>query len=288
MSEGPADVSAGGPAHSVHTPSGRRYAARTAVLWDSLLAAMDSLRDQRGGGSCHVVDVGGGTGRLAVQLAELGHRITVVDPSPDALAALARRARESDVADRVAGLQGDLVDTPGLVAAGDAGPADVVLCHGVLEIVRDPAAALDTLRATLDAGGSGQGGSGQGGAEQRGLLSLLVAQRHAAVLARAMAGHLQQARALLDEVGPVRELAEGGRTPQRRFTAEEISTLLLDHGFDVSEVHGVRVFADLVPGALLDAESGATESLLALERAVAHRPEFHAVATQLHLLARPS
>ena len=278
MSEGPADVSAGGPAHSVHTPSGRRYAARTAVLWDSLLAAMDSLRDQRGGGSCHVVDVGGGTGRLAVQLAELGHRITVVDPSPDALAALARRARESDVADRVAGLQGDLVDTPGLVAAGDAGPADVVLCHGVLEIVRDPAAALDTLRATLDAGGS----------EQRGLLSLLVAQRHAAVLARAMAGHLQQARALLDEVGPVRELAEGGRTPQRRFTAEEISTLLLDHGFDVSEVHGVRVFADLVPGALLDAESGATEWLLALERAVAHRPEFHAVATQLHLLARPS
>ena len=262
---------------SVHTPAGRRYAARTAVLWDSLLAAVDGL----GRESCHIVDVGGGTGRLAVRLAEVGHRITVVDPSPDALAALDRRARESGVADRVTGRQGDLVDTPGLVAGGDAGPADVVLCHGVLEIVRDPAAALDTLRATL------QSGSADSSADSRGLLSLLIAQRHAAVLARAMAGHLQQALALLDEIGPVRELAEGGRTPQRRFTAEEIAALLDGHGFDVTEVHGVRVFADLVPGALLDSESGATESLLALERAVAHRPEFHAVATQLHLLARP-
>ncbi|QWC85626.1 methyltransferase domain-containing protein [Nocardioidaceae bacterium] len=256
------------PGHAGLTPSGRRYAARTAVLWDSLLAAVAA----RGAGPCHVVDVGGGTGQLAVRLAEQGHRVTVVDPSPDALAALGRRAREAGVDDRVTGRQGDLVDTPDLVAAGDAGPAEVVLCHGVLEIVRDPAAALDTLRAT---------------AGDDGLLSLLVAQRHAAVLARAMAGHLQQALSLLDEVGPVRELAEGGRTPQRRFTAEEITTLLTDHGFAVHEVHGVRVFADLVPGALLDAEAGATESLLALERAVAHRPEFHAVATQLHLLARP-
>ena len=40
----------------------------------------------------------------AVRLAEQGHQVTVVDPSPDALAALGRRAAESDVADRVTGV----------------------------------------------------------------------------------------------------------------------------------------------------------------------------------------
>ena len=67
--------------------------------------------------------------------------------------------------------------------ASGADAADLVLCHGVLEVVDDPAAALATIAGVLRPGGT---------------LSLLVAQRHAAVIARAMAGHFQQARALLD------------------------------------------------------------------------------------------
>ena len=39
-----------------------------------------------------VVDVGAGTGGLAVSIASRGHRVTVVDPSPDALAAARWRA----------------------------------------------------------------------------------------------------------------------------------------------------------------------------------------------------
>ena len=52
-------------------------------------------------------------------------------------------------------------------------------------------------------------------------------------------------------------------------------------------MHGVRVFADLVPGSLLDLEPGATAALVELERAVAARPEYLPLATQLHLLAHP-
>jgi len=51
-------------------------------------------------------------------------------------------------------------------------------------------------------------------------------------------------------------------------------------------VHGVRVFADLVPGSLLDLEPGATAALVELERAVSERSEYFPLATQLHLLAR--
>lgn len=235
-------------------PSERRAAARTAVVWEALRPVLE-------GAAGDVLDIGGGTGGFAVRVAELGHRVQVVDPSPDALAALDRRARESGVADRVTGQQGELSSL--LDVTGPAS-VDIVLCHGVLEVVDDSAAALATIAEVLRPGG---------------VLSLLVAQRHAAVVARAMAGHFQQARAMLDSTSST------GRSG-RRFTHDEITTLLSGAGFELSSVHGVRVFADLVPGSLLDLEPGATQALLELEQAVAERPEYLPLATQLHVIAR--
>jgi len=236
-------------------PSERRHSVRTAVVWAGLQQVLD-------GGPRDVLDIGGGTGGFAVPLAELGHRVTVVDPSPDALASLDRRARESGVADRVTGQQGDLGDLGSRVDE-----ADVVLCHGVLEVVDDPAAALATIGGVLRPGG---------------VLSLLVAQRHAAVVTRAMAGHFEQARALLDGSPP--GSPPGGRSGHR-FTAAELADLLPAAGFTPTTVHAVRVFSDLVPGSLLDLEPGAARHLLDLEQAVAERPEFFPLAAQLHVLA---
>lgn len=244
--------------------SERRSAVRTGVVWEALrqaLAAPGAYDEQQ----ARIVDLGGGTGGFAVPLAELGHRVLVVEPNPDALAALARRAAECGVTDLVAGVQGDLADLPGLLdAAGEDAP-DLVLCHGVLEMVADPAAALATVRDALRPGGT---------------LSLLVAQRYASVIARAMAGHFQQAKALLD-----RAAADAGRAGHR-FTAEELAAAVAGAGLEVGTVHAVRVFADLVPGSLLDLEPGAGQALVELEHAVAERPEFFPLAAQLHLLAR--
>ncbi len=233
-------------------PSERRSAARTSVVWDALRSTLARPVD--------VLDIGGGTGGFAVRVAELGHRVVVVDPSPDALAALDRRAREVGVS--VTGRQGDLST---LLDLSGPASADVVLCHGVLEVVDDPVAALATIREVLRPGGT---------------LSLLVAQRHAAVVARAMAGHFGQALAMLDDP------AAGPGRAGHRFTRVEIDDLLSDGGFEIAAVHGVRVFADLVPGSLLDLEPGATKALIELERAVAQRQEYVPLATQLHVLAR--
>jgi S-adenosylmethionine-dependent methyltransferase len=243
----------------VGSASERRDSARTAVVWEALDPILRSP-DRPG---LDVLDIGGGTGGFAVRVAGLGHRVTVVDPSPDALAALARRAREDGV--EVVGQQGDLGSLLELV--GPAG-ADVVLCHGVLEVVDDAAAALATIREVLRPGGR---------------LSLLVAQRHAAVIARAMAGHVAQALAMLDDPQPPATKSHG--RVGRRFTADEVTGLLVDAGLEVGSVHGVRVFADLVPGALLDLEPGTTAALLELERAVSERSEYLPLATQIHLVA---
>lgn len=233
----------------------RRASIRTAVVWEAVQALLDGAGDQI------VLDIGGGTGGLAVRVAELGHRVTVVDPSPDALAALARRARESAVEDRVTAEQGDLAGLDELVPEASV---DLVLCHEVLGLVDDPAGALATIGRALRPGGR---------------LSLLVSQRHAAVLARAMAGHFTQARELLGG------RLDGASPGEHRFTAEELQELLEATGFTVADIHGVRVFADLVPSSLLDLEPGAVAGLLDLERAVAERPEYRTIAAQLHALA---
>ena len=243
----------------------RRSAARTAVVWNALREVLDDLPRP-----ASVVDIGGGTGGFAVRVAELGHRVVVVDPSPDALATLSRRADESGVADLVTGRQGDLDDLPGLLA--DGAPADVVLCHGVLEILADPAAALAALAGVLRPGGT---------------LSLLVNQRHAAVVARAMAGHFVTARSLLDGPGGPDSTAgpEGTEGAPHRFTADEVAATLDAAGFDTRSMHAVRVFVDLVPSSLVDLEPGAAQALVELEQAVSTRPEYLALATQLHTLA---
>lgn len=237
-------------------------APRTAVVWQVLRAELD----RRSGAALSVVDVGGGTGGFAVPLAEDGHRVTVVDASPDALAALSRRAADAGVAERVTAVQGD-ADELAAVVPGDS--ADLVLCHSLLEVVDGPAKVAASLAAILAPGGAA---------------SVLVANRAAAVLSRAVGGHLSAATALLSSV-------DGGESgpagsPRRRYDTGTLTALLTGAGLSVERVHGVRVVADLVPGALLDAEAGSADALVAFELAAAARPPYRDIATQLHVLAR--
>ncbi|MGV9767558.1 methyltransferase domain-containing protein [Micromonospora tulbaghiae] len=231
---------------------------RTAVIWSVLRAELD----RRAGERLSVLDVGGGTGGFAVPLAEAGHRVTVVDASPDALAALTRRAAEAGVADRVRATQGDADALTGLV---EPATVDLVLCHSVLEVVDDPEPVMSALVTALRPGGAA---------------SVLVAGRAAAVFGRAMNGQLDAAAALAaDPHGTT-----GGRDMlRRRYDAADASALLTAAGLVVEEIHGVRVLADLLPAAVADGQQAA---LVELERALAARSPYRDLAAQLHLFAR--
>jgi SAM-dependent methyltransferase len=230
---------------------------RTAVVWAVLRQAIEAVDRP-----LSVVDVGGGTGGFAVPLAVAGHRVTVVDASPDALAALDRRAAESGVADRVHAVQGD---GDALADLFEPATIDLVLCHSLLEVVDDPEGVAKALAAILRPGG---------------LASVLVANRAAAVLSRAIGGHLALASAMLTDpdghAGP-------RDTVRRRFDVSGAGALLAGAGLRVEQVHGVRVVADLLPGAV---QEGQGEALIAFELAASVAEPFRDIATQLHLLAR--
>jgi S-adenosylmethionine-dependent methyltransferase len=230
---------------------------RTAAVW----AALDPVVGA--GGRLRVLDVGGGSGIFAVPLAALGHQVTVVDPSADALATLARRAGNAGVAGDVRGVQGDgdLLHEV-LPALGDGG-YDLALCHSVLEVVDDPAVTLREIAGALRPGGQ---------------VSVATVNRAGAVLARALSGHPVEALALLEDRDPAPGRA---RPARRRFGPEELLALVTGAGLRPGSWRGVAVVADL-----LDADAGADPAAVrALELALAERSPYRDVATGLHVLA---
>lgn len=245
---------------------GVETSVRTAAVWESVRAIVLE-REQQLGRPLRVVDLGGGTGGLAVPLAQLGHHVTVIDPSLDALASLFRRAGDSGVAGRVVAVQGDAAN---LLEVHPDADADLVCCHGALEFVDDPAATLRSVAGVLADGGH---------------VSLVVATRIAAVLARALAGQFAQAqRALTSDDG-----RWGPADPlPRRFDAAGITALVEGAGLVVQDLHGVRIFSDLVPAAYVDFEADRT-ALLTLEQTASHHPDYaflgH-IGAALHVLAR--
>jgi len=262
------------------------HGAGAGVLWDTLREVVSAQAARAGRVSLDVVDVGGGTGGFAVPLARLGHRVTVIDPSPDSLAAAQRRAAEAGVPLRA--VQGDVSDLTVVAAAGPAGEAgaDVVLCHSVLEYVESPQAAMTAIAAILRPGG---------------VVSVLVASAVAAVIHRALAGRFDEARGLIAAMpagaGPGRPdgaavpegaaVLEGAAVPDgipRRFTLAAVTGLIEKAGLRPGPGHGVRVFTDLVPSMFTDTDPAAAGALLALEEAASAHPAFRGMATQLHVL----
>ena len=230
-------------------------AARTAVVWEALTAELARLAEEFVE-PLNIVDAGGGTGGAAVPLARLGHRVTVVDSSPDSLAALERRAAEAGV--RVNAVQGD---AEGLRELLPEASAHLVLVHNVVEHVDDPLTALrDVVSITQPRG----------------------ANAVAAVLHRALAGHLADALALLQS----NEGRWGPSDPMpRRYTAEQLTALVREAGLEVHELRGVRILGDLLPGRVFE-DPQTPDTLLAVEKAASAHAELSRIATQLHVMAR--
>lgn len=118
------------PGHGAHSPTEQ-------AAWTGALARLLPSPPAR------VLDVGAGTGFLALPVAALGHRVTALDVSQRMLAGLADKA----------GAHGLTVDTiVGDASSPPEGPFDVVIERHVVWTLPDPAAALRAWRAVAPGG----------------------------------------------------------------------------------------------------------------------------------------
>ena len=240
----------------LETPEGRlRVDLAFANLQDFLPQATRSLL---------ALDLGGGTGAIAVRLARLGLHVTLLDVSEPMLDFAKRAAQEAGVTERIALKHGDAAQFANLFHAESF---DVVLCHNILEYVEDPCAVLRSAARALR--------------DPSSIVSVLVRNQAGEVLKAAIKdGDLVATEHnLTAEWG--HESLYGGRV--RFFTAESLQAMLLESSLAVTADRGVRVISDYLPPTI--PRDHKYERIFELERKLGRRPEFAAVARYTHCLA---
>ncbi len=238
------------------TPEGRlRLDLAFANLNDVLPQATRSL---------HALDLGCGTGAIAVRLARLGLHVTLLDTSLPMLDFAKRAAREAGVTERIALKHADAAELANLFHGESF---DVILCHNILEYVDDPRAVLRIAARALRGPSS--------------IISVLVRNQAGEVLKAAIKdGDLAAAENnLTAEWG--HESLYGGRV--RLFTAESLRAMLLESSLAATAERGVRVISDYLPPRV--SRNDEYERIFELERNLGKRPEFGAVARYTHFLA---
>jgi len=216
-------------------------------------------------GCLRVLDVGCGTGAIAIRLARLGLQVTLLDSSQAMLDIAKRAAQDAGVGDAIAVQLGDAAQ---LASFFPAQSFDVILCHNTLEYVDDPGVVLQALARVMR--------------DSSAILSVLVRNRAGEVLKAAIhTGDLTAAeKNLSSEWGE--ESLYGG--PVRLFTPDALQTLLQSASLQAIAERGVRVVSDYLPSKV--PRSAEYEGILELERKLGKRPEFAAVARYTHFLAR--
>jgi S-adenosylmethionine-dependent methyltransferase len=210
------------------------------------------------------LDVGGGTGAIAVRLAQLGIHVTLLDASEAMLDVARHVGREAGVTEKIALKHGDVSEFSNFFQAGSF---DVILCHNILEYVDDPGAVLRTAARCLR--------------DRASLLSVVVRNRAGEVLKSAIReGDLVATEQNLTAEW-ARESLYGG--PVRLFAGESLQAMLVESSLAVDAQIGIRVLSDYLPPSV--SQTNDYERVLQLERKLGRRPEFAAIARYIQCLA---
>lgn len=217
------------------------------------------------GGNGKIIDLGGGSGGDAIWLAQQGHQVLVIEPSPE----MAERARqavrkhnlESEV-EVVRGYPEEVLDS------SHDEQYDSVLSHGVLMYLSDPSVHLDVIERLLKPGG---------------LASIVTKGKAAAMQRLTHAGKYAEAEALQASGRFTNNLGIEVST----VNYAEMKKLLARRALHFSEVfYGVRILSDLDNRLLSSINSQELAKRLEHELELSQDYNTRGMGHMLHFLAR--
>jgi len=170
--------------------------------------------------SCHILDVGGGQGQLALRLAALGHHIHLTDISAEMLAIAKEQAMQLELNHYLQITHSPLQQLVELLA-GQQYP--LVLCHAVLEWLAEPELAIKQLQQCVAPGG---------------MLSLMFYNKDAHRLSNILYGNFDYVKADMRVKKPVR------LNPQQPLVSAQVAAWCEQAGFELRGKTGVRCFHD--------------------------------------------
>lgn len=164
-----------------------------------------------------VLDIGAGLGHMSLWLAQLGHHVTVTEPS----AIMLEGAKQQFMA---ANLSGEFIQQPWQQLSFTE-PFDLVLCHAVLEWLEDPLSIIPMLHQLI---------------KPSGWLSLAFYNKDALIYRNLLKGHFKKIN---------KQQFSGEKqslTPQQPIDPKLIEQAMKQNWKIISQ-SGVRVFYDYMP-----------------------------------------
>lgn len=166
-----------------------------------------------------ILDAGAGAGFFGVNLAMLGHRVTLLDLSSEPLAIAQKRSHERKCADHVTSVLGDVEHLPFRAEC-----FDVVVCVLVLEHLNDPGRAFGEFRRVL---------------RRRARLLITFENKLWHAIAAGLCERYEEAMSLISSRSPIVEPYDL-LPPIRIYSLMEVEELCRSHGLRISSVTGVR------------------------------------------------
>jgi S-adenosylmethionine-dependent methyltransferase len=213
------------------------------------------------------LDVGSGTGSLALRLAELGFKVDLLDGSAPMLAFASEQANAKKLSHRTSCHLGDAANLPHLF---ESSSFDAVVCHNLLEYTEEPLAVLRGLLHVLKKDG-------------KSVVSVLVRNRWGEVLKAAIKG--REGKLVKDALRAemVNESLYG--QPVRVFDPTDIRSMMEQAGLHAICERGVRVASDYMDRELLTED--AYQQRIELELLMGAQSQLAAIARYTQIIARP-